>query len=190
MPFDALVATRSPLSEALERLGITPVSNALLAAHKQVQQEKYGPSFWYRHPGFLMVALMAAVTGMAVTSALSQGLARLAPSLPCYVSFAWLCLIALPIVTGLFRQRAGSHWEERRVPVTGLDGLGVPAPIAALARQVRTELPSATLIYGELVQEHVVLDPYLLVAHGTERVCLGIWEGKKVIAVAQVQPLF
>jgi hypothetical protein len=184
MPFDALVAARSPLAEALDRLGITPVNDTLLAVHKQAQQEKFGPSFWYRHPGLLMVALMAAVTGMAVTSALSQGLAKLSPSLPCYVSFAWLCMIALPIVTGLFRQRAGSHWEERRVPATGLDALGVPAPITALAREMRTELSTGTLILGELVQEHVVLDPYLLVVHGGERVCLGIWEGRKLIACA------
>jgi hypothetical protein len=37
---------------------------------------------------------------------------------------------------------------------------------------------------GELLQEEVVLDPYLLLRCGGERVCLGIWDERRIIAAA------
>ena len=44
------------------------------------------------------------------------------------------------------------------------------------------ELPGATLILGELVQDTAVLDPYLLLTYRGERICLGIWDGDELIA--------
>ena len=41
-----------------------------------------------------------------------------------------------------------------------------------------------SLILGELLQEQVVLDPYLLLRYRGERVCLGIWDGRRVVAAA------
>jgi hypothetical protein len=81
--------------------------------------------------------------------------------------------------------RAGSHWEERWVPVDWLADLDVPEPIARLARDLSRKVPGASLILGELKQEYVVLDPYLLLDRDGEQVCLGIWDNNEIVAQAQ-----
>ena len=95
-------------------------------------------------------------------------------------SFVWMCMVALLTGTGIIRLRAGSHWEEREVPACG----DIPEPIARVARLLRDELPGSRLILGELKRQETVLDPYLLVEHNGECVCLGIWENNEVIACA------
>ena len=49
-------------------------------------------------------------------------------------------------------------------------------PIAKVARVLQGDVPRARLILGELKREETVLDPYLLIEHDGECVCLGIWE--------------
>lgn len=183
MPFDSAtsVARLSPLAEALAESGIAPVPLAALAAHKRAQVQKFGPNFWYRHQGLLLAGLLLPFIGMAATSGLAQGLKDVSPSLPCAVSFAWLCLLPLLFASGLLRLRAGSHWEERWVPTAALDRLAVPEEIAETARSLQKQVAGSALILGELVQERAVLDPYLLLVRGGERVCLGIWDGGKVL---------
>lgn len=92
--------------------------------------------------------------------------------------------IALLFGAAAFRVRAGSHWEERPVAVGWLDDLGVPEPIAEAARTACREVPGSALIMGELIREKVVLDPYLLLEYDGELVCLGIWEGGRIVACA------
>ena len=186
MPFDTAIAVGrlSPLAEALEEATVTPVPLAVLAAHKRAQVQKFGPNFWYRHQGLLLLGLLLPFAGMAATSGLAQGLRDVAPSLPCALSFAWLSLLPLLFATGLLRLRAGSHWEERWVPAGALSRLGVPGQIATLAQQLQKQVPGSALILGELVQEQAVLDPYLLLVRGAERVCLGIWDGGQILARA------
>ena len=60
----------------------------------------------------------------------------------------------------------------------------MPLRIALLARDLRREAPGSILVLGELVQQEVVLDPYLLLERDGERVCLGIWDGRRIIAAA------
>jgi hypothetical protein len=186
MPFDTAIPVErlSPLAEALELRGITPVPMPALAAHKRAQVEKFGPNFWYRHQGLLLLGLLVPFVGVAVTSSFAQGLKEVSASLPVALSFAWMCLLPLLFASGLLRLRAGSHWEERWVPASALARLGVPEQIAGLARQLQKEVPGSALILGELVQERAVLDPYLLLVRGGERVCLGIWDGGRILARA------
>ncbi len=46
-------------------------------------------------------------------------------------------------------------------------------------------MPRTRLILGELKREETVLDPYLLIEHDGESVCLGIWEDDKIIACTE-----
>jgi hypothetical protein len=39
-------------------------------------------------------------------------------------------------------------------------------------------------VLGELPREEVVLDPYLLLEHDRQSICLGIWDGRRIIAAA------
>ncbi len=90
--------------------------------------------------------------------------------------------MTLLIVFGVFRVSAGAGWEERHVAPEMLTDLGVPPRIASLARDLQGEAPGSALILGELLQQEVVLDPYLLLECGGERVCLGIWDDHRIIA--------
>jgi hypothetical protein len=172
MPLDSLLLRRPSLLAELE-----PVPLEALEAHKRAQLERFAPSFWYQHQTWLPVGLIGSVGCMAASGGLVHSMA---PQL----SLGWLCVMTLLVVFGVFRVSAGAEWEERRVAPEGLDAAGVPGRIAAVARALCRETPQAALILGELKQQEVVLDPYLLLERDGERVCLGIWDGERVTAAA------
>jgi hypothetical protein len=187
MPLDALsgTLTANPLAVLLERRGIEPVNWNTLDAHKQTQCRRFGPTFWYRHRQLLGLALIGSIGLMAFTAGAANALMPPPSPIPLWISMAWMCVVAALTVSGVVRVRAGSHWEERWLPVDLLESSGVPEPIAAMARAMHCELPGSTFILGELVQEAPVLDPYLLLVWNEERVCLGIWDDTGIIASAR-----
>ncbi len=182
MPFDALVAVtrQKTLSDILEEHGLNPVSWKYLAEHKADQQQRNGPSFWYRHQAMLSIMLVVTSPAAGAVAAASGGFNAHSGVLAITGSFVWMCMVALVTGTGMIRLRAGSHWEEREV----LAYADVPEPIAKVARLLKAELPGSRLILGELKREETVLDPYLLIEYHGERACLGIWEDDQVIATA------
>lgn len=186
MPFDALVAVtrQKTLVDALDDHDVTPVPWETLATHKAEQQRRYGPSFWHRHQAALSITLVLASPVAGVVAGISGGFNDHFGVLAITGAFTWMCMVALITGTGLIRLRAGSHWEERRVPVSFLTN-EVPEPIAKVARLLHDDLRGARLILGELKREETVLDPYLLMERDGERVCLGIWENDEVIACAR-----
>jgi hypothetical protein len=185
MPFDALVAPARPksLAELLLDRGRSPVSWLALVEHKRTQLEKFRPSFWQQHQTWLPVGLLGSVGSMAASGGFAN---RMMPSsaLPSWLTLAWMCVIALLILFGVFRGHAVSHWEERWVSPAWLRGLCVPEPIASMALQLHREAPGSVLVLGELLQDEMVLDPYLLLVHDGEMMCLGIWDEGRVIACA------
>jgi hypothetical protein len=186
VPFDALLAPTEPrtLAQALDDRCIVPIDLASLAAHKQAQLARYQPSFWQRHEAWLPIALVGSIGCMAASGGLTHGIAAGASLLAWSPALIWMSSFALLIVFGVFRVRAGAHWQERTVPVEHLNRLGVPRDIAATAKLLHRELPGSELILGELVQQEVVLDPYLIVMCHDEMACLGIWDDTGVIACA------
>jgi len=186
VPFDALLAPSEPstLAQALDDRCIVPIDPARLAAHKQAQLARYQPSFWHRHEAWLPIALVGSVGCMAASGGLTHGIAADASLLAWSPTLIWMGSFALLIVFGVFRVRAGAHWRERVVPVEHLNRLGVPREIAATVRLLHRDLPESELILGELVQQQVVLDPYLVVICNDEMACLGIWDDDGVIACA------
>ena len=52
------------------------------------------------------------------------------------------------------------------------------------AERLRRRLPGVSFVLGELYQEQVRLDPYLVAEYGAARVVLGIWDGEEVVACA------
>jgi hypothetical protein len=185
MPFDALVAPPRPrlLVELLDDRGVLPVPLQALAAHKQAQLERFAPSFWHEHQTWLPVGLIGSVFCMALSGGLTNRM--LAGSIvPSWLSLFWLGVMTLLIVFGVFRISAGARWEERHIEPDMLIGAGVPLPIARLGRDLQSEAAGSSLVLGELLQEEVVLDPYLLLKCGGERVCLGIWDERRIITAA------
>lgn len=188
MPFDAMPAPRPPgtLGQILDRYGAAPVSLDVLSAHKRTQLERFAPGFWNRHQAWLPVGLIGSVFCMAMSGGIAN---RALPNslLPSWLSLFWLGVMTLLIVFGVFRLSAGARWEERPAAPDMLLQLGVPLPIARLARDLQQEAKGSGLVLGELLQEEVVLDPYLLLEQGSERVCLGIWDGRRIVAMASCE---
>ncbi len=186
MPFDALLVPARPrlLTERLQDNGIVPVPSQALAAHKQAQLERFAPSFWHQHQLWLPVGLMGSVFCMAMSGGIVNGMMP-GTLFPSWLCLFWLGVMTLLIVFGVFRVSAGARWEERHVTAEALPDLGTPRRIASLARDLQDRIPGSVLILGELVQQEVVLDPYLLLACDGERVCLGIWDDRRIIAVAE-----
>ncbi|HET7880260.1 MAG TPA: hypothetical protein VFL55_05190 [Acetobacteraceae bacterium] len=183
MPFDALVAAprQSTIADLLEDHRLMPVPWKQLAEHKAAQQQKFGPSFWHRHQAAVSILLVVTSPLAGAIAAASGGFSAHSGVLAITGSFVWMCMVALITGTGIIRLRAGAHWEEREV----LSYADVPEPIARVARLLKSEAPRARLILGELKREYTVLDPYLLIEHAGECVCLGIWENDEVIACTE-----
>ena len=177
MPFDVLIAP------VRSRPWVTPVPMQALAAHKQAQLEKFAPSFWHQHQSWLPIGLLGSVGCIAMSGGMANGVLP-GSLLPSWLCLFWLGVMTLLIVFGVFRVSAGARWEERCVSADALNDIGVPVSIARLAQDLSDESPGATLILGELLQNAVVLDPYLLLECDGERLCLGIWDERRVIAVA------
>ncbi len=186
MPFDALPARPEPktLAQAIDERRIVPIGWAGLDAHKQAQLARYHPSFWLRHEAWLPLALVGSVGCMAASGGLTHQIATATSLLSWSPTLIWLGCFALLIVFGVFRVHAGAHWQERIVRVEDLDSLGVPAEIATAARTLHRDVAGSELILGELIQQEVVLDPYLIVACNAELACLGIWDDSGMIACA------
>ena len=181
MPFDALVGfERRTLAEALDRLAIAPVSWQRLDAHKRAQLSHFAPSFWHAHQTWLPIGLVGSVGCMAASGGLANRMAF--SNTASLLTLAWMGVIGLLIVFGVFRAHGGADWQERCITPAALRH--VPPPIAAVARALQEDLPDAALILGELKRQEVVLDPYLLLEHDGGRVCLGIWDGTRIIACA------
>jgi hypothetical protein len=187
MPLDALARTAGaePLAELLEQRDIKPVDWSTLAAHKAAQLRQFGPTFWYRHQTALGVTLIASIGGMALTAGAANSMMLPSSWIPMWISMGWMCLVAGLIVSGVFNARAGSYWDERWLPIDRLEAAGVPEPIAAMARSLHREMPGSTVVLGELIEESVVIDPYLLLVLGHERVCIGVWDDEGIIASAK-----
>ena len=190
MPFDALLAPTEPrtLAQALDDRCIVPIAPASLAAHKQAQLARYQPSFWQRHEAWLPIALVGSVGCMAASGGLTRGFAADASLLASAPSLIWMSSFALLIVFGVFRVRVGAYWQERTVAVEDLGRVGVPRDVATTARLLHRGLPGSDMILGELVQQEVVVDPYLVVMCNDEMACLGIWDDDGVIACAGCDP--
>jgi hypothetical protein len=190
MPFDALPAPPEPrtLAQVLDDRRIVPVGWSSLAAHNQAQLARYQPSFWQRHEAWLPIALVGSVGCMAAGGGLTHQIEAATSLLSWSPTLIWMGSFALLIVFGVFRVHPGAYWQERIVPVEDLDRLGVPTEIAATTRTLHRDLPGSELILGELIQQEVVLDPYLILACNTEMACLGIWDDQGVIAGTNFDP--
>jgi hypothetical protein len=187
VPFDLLAKSDRPrlLADRLAELAITPVDAATLEAHKQEQLRRFTPTFWHQHHAWLPVGLIGSIGCMAVSGGGAHAMLSPTSPLPSYLTLMWLGVFALLIAFGVFRAHGGARWEERWLPAAGLDDHDIPQPITRLATSLSRELPGSILIIGELLQEAVVLDPYLLLDHAGEQVCLGIWDGDRIIACAR-----
>lgn len=170
---------RTTLAGALARQGIVPIPLDYLKAHREEQLRLNPPSFLYRHrwlaPALTMASFLISIGAAAVVGSSQAAVSVILGGM-------------LPALAGIMlasrRVRGEAYWTERRVSESGLVPAGVPGEIAVVARLVKREIPTARLILGELRQDTVLLDPYLIAEYGDERAVLGIWDGPEILACA------
>lgn len=171
MPFDGV---RSPqvLEFALEASGLKLLDPGLLERHKLAELQRNPPSWLYRHSTFTQMSYaLGLVAGL--TSAILLSAAGL-PGTGSAVTAATFVLLVLPLVIPI---HGPARWEEH----LDQDLLSVHPEIRAGALRLKRELPGIDFRVGELFQDRVKLDPYLVADYRGTRILLGIWDGDRVI---------
>jgi hypothetical protein len=176
MPFDgqntALMIPHS-LEAALIESGTDTVKPHILDAHK-AEELRLRPAGWfYRH----RVAVQ--VTTITLLSAGTVGASGLFIAVNMALGI-WLLLLTLgfAIAQSTIPVRGPAVWRERAI-----DNLDAVHPVVrASAQRIQERLPAVSFRLGELIQDRVTLDPYLIAEYGNEQVVLGIWDGDRLIS--------
>jgi len=178
MPFDGsqlVLAPRSLLQAALSEARLVPIDAAFLEEHKVRQLREHPPGWIYRHSHILLPAqalvLLAGIVSYGLLCSINQAIWGLTIGL---VTFG-LAVASLSIP-----MRGPARWRER--PDDEL--LTVHPDIRSAAERLKDILPDTEFIIGELFQDRIRLDPYLLAEYRGAQVVLGIWDEDKLIACA------
>lgn len=206
MPLDvAGFKTKIGLLDVAANLGIMPIPMAELESHKAIEVAKNPPSaigrFIEDHQAAIQKTVynltngcVALVPAFAATAVISAFFAAYTSS-----SLMLTFVSALMIFPAGFaalkmddlyqgkkgpRFRGSARWHESSLTAAET-AAWVPFPIRAFAEDILVLLPDADLIIGELIQDEVVIDPYLLVQYQGEKIVLGIWNDRGVIRLAK-----
>jgi hypothetical protein len=178
MPFDGVnlaLSAQEVLQSAMSACRLEPIDPCLLDRHK-AEQIRRNPASWpYRHQ--LATALAQAAVLLASVG-LFVGL--LSAHQVIWGFAAGLAMFGLGSAMLAVPFKGPAQWRERVA-----DDLNeLPSAIRECAEQLQQRLPGVGFVVGELFQERVRLDPYLVAEYGNARAVLGIWDGDKVIAGA------
>jgi hypothetical protein len=180
MPFDGL--RNATLAERLTWMGITPVPDDVLERHKAAEVAKHPDRADQARVALTVVAVLSgAAGGVLVGIDLSGHMGVLAIPFGFLIT-GWLTVVTLAMLVLSFQHvklKGPAKWVERHH-----DRQFIPDPIWQVTREAFRHVPCSHLIIGELIQDRVLLDPYLILCVGSERACLGIWDGETVIAIA------
>jgi hypothetical protein len=175
MPFDGAILASSAeemLDAACAASGVQRIDYDTLERHKAVQLCLHPPGWSYRHRAVVVLA-QAAVLAVGVTLfMLLSGHDAGQAGLDCL--FGALGVAALPL---LLRARGPARWVERDAPALE----GVHPEIRERALRLKARLPEAGFRVGELFQDRILLDPYLVIDHRGATAIVGIWEGERVV---------
>jgi hypothetical protein len=183
MPFDGVTvklpavkfSAQDVLEEALFASGREPINPCLLSRHKAEQILRHAPGWAYRHQQVVALAQIAVLL-MSVALfviLLSAHLVQWGLVGALTMFSAGASLLFVPV-------KGPARWRERSL----MDLRGLPMPIREAAEDLQRRVPRVGFTIGELYQERVKLDPYLVAEYGSGRVVLGIWDGDRIIACA------
>ena len=174
MPFDLSRSPHDLLHAAARTSGLRILDLDLLEQHKVAELRHHPPNWGYHHRGALRIAFGLALIVEFLVLVLVESKADDLALVPIAV------MTATVITAWLAPIRGPARWRERHDQ--GL--IGVHPRVAGPARRLQAELPDVEFQIGELFQDRVKLDPYLVAQCGGARLLLGIWEGERVIACA------
>ena len=193
MPLD-MQETR--LADIASWLRIVPVPNEVLAAHKIAEVKRHPGSWWYRHAKLgtwvVVSTFLVSITGIMVCFLFTAVGTRYHHPHQVFWSAGLMGLffaISTWInVKGFFRVRGveahgPAHWSE--FTVKGWPALrtrwDIPQSMQETADIILRAVPDVQIIWGKLIQDSVVIDPYLVVRRGDDEICIGIWDDRGII---------
>jgi hypothetical protein len=141
--------------------------------HKALEVRRHPAGWAYRHRRAVALAqvavLLTAIAGFLAFFSIgrigSGGTAGIAGAV---LGFAPLFVVG----------RGPARWRERGIA----DLSEGPAAIRVPALELQQRLPEVGFRIGELYQDRVRLDPYLVAEYGPARLVLGIWDGDAITA--------
>jgi hypothetical protein len=182
MPLDTLTFDNPlmgiRLIQTARAIGLSPIPEKTLNKHRAEQIIKHPPGFFYRNQAAFGLTSLA----LFLLSLFFIGLGVW--SFPVLLLPGFGCLLGLVCLLTVAESKGPAHWHEGVVALEDMEEIGVPRPIADAARIMGSAV-QVDFIKGTLIQEKVVLDPYLYAQDAQfNRVILGIWDGDTVIACA------
>ena len=176
MPFDgrtAALTIPNTLAAALTQSGIEPIESYVLDAHKAEELHRHPAGWFYRHRVAVQIAILALLIAVLV------GVLALASLEHSVVGFAAaVILLGAVIAQSVLPVRGPALWRERTIN----DLRTVHPLLRDSARRLQQHLPGVSFTLGELIQDRITLDPYLVAEYGEDRAVLGIWDGDTLIA--------
>lgn len=179
MPFDGLNlnpgSAQEVLAAAMAASGLTIGDTRRLDEHKIEQLRAHPPGWAYRHRAALTSAqailLLVGLTAfIAACTARVYGYGLILGAVPLGLA------LSLPLIP----LRGPAAWRESADP----DLQRVHPAIRRSALRLKEQLPEVEFRIGELFQDRVRLDPYLLADYRGAQTVLGIWDGEVLIACA------
>ena len=173
MPFDGAGLTpRQMLESAALADGIGIVDLGFLEAHKADQIGRHPPGWLYRHAfavrfgqSFLLIGGAVALDLLGASGATALGIA------------VALLAFGLAVAPLFLATRGPARWEER----LDWDLRQAHPAVRESALRLKQNLPQVRFFTGELFQERVKLDPYLVAEYRGARILLGIWDDERLI---------
>lgn len=179
MPFDGLNLTPGSAQEVLEAAmsasGLTMSDTRRLDEHKIEQLRAHQAGWAYRH----RVALTSA-QAIILLVGLTSFIAACTAGVYGYGLIVGAAPLGLALSLPLIPLRGPAEWRESADP----DLQRVHPAIRQSALRLKEQLPDVDFRIGELFQDHVRLDPYLLADYRGAQTVLGIWDGEVLIASA------
>lgn len=178
MPFDGAnfsLSSQDLLEAAATASGLQAIDRHLLDRHVADQLRRHPASWAYRNQqpiALAQVALLLVSVGLFVGLLSAHQIA--------WGAAAGLLMFGFTTSPLFFSIKGPAVWRER----PAADLREAPAAVREAAARLQRRLPGVGFVEGELFQDRVRLDPYLVAEYRGARIVLAIWDGDKVIACA------
>ena len=188
MPLDAAISIDQRginLAQAALNAGIIPLSMAVLDAHKAAEVAKHPGSLVARYPSLIRTIIFIGVLGCLIAGMILSMIPTRTMDFAHFAigqGFISVAVIGLMVVMHLPFTRS-AVWQSEFCKELGDDA---PSSFREMANAVRQQVPNCHFEVGRLVQNKVVLDPYLIIHHrlSFDPIVIGIWDGDRIIASA------
>lgn len=178
MPLDGanfFFTAQDVLDSAVSAAGLKPIDPQMLEAHKAEQIRRHPAGWAYRHRRAVELAQVA-----ILLTAVVAFFVLFAAHCFAWASAAGMMTVASAVLPMSVPVRGPAWWRES----VAFDLREVHPAVRDKALRLKHELPGIGFRTGELYQDRIRLDPYLIAEYRDARIVLGIWDEDTLIACA------